>query len=164
MGIQLDPALVALLRDDATTKVLATVGADGKPHAAVKQSLTVSEEGNLVHHELLESSRTSKNLLRALWSDGRVSVLVRRDDESWVITGRPIRAEIAGPDFQREYVRIRERLGDVDLAALWVIEPEAAARQSYAARRADEEAAHPHFTHLDRIRVDPGVDAARERT
>lgn len=164
MGIQLDQALIALLRDEASTKVLATVDADGAPHAVVKQSLTVSKDGLLVHLELIESSRTNKNLLRSLWSGGRVSVLVRRGAESWQIKGRPVRAEVAGPDFQREYVRIRERLGDVDLAAVWTIEPEDAARQSHAERRAEEEAAHPQLIHLDRIRVEPGPQGNKERT
>ncbi len=162
MGIQLDEALIALLRDETSTKVLATVGADGAPHAVVKQSLSVDGEGQLVHLELLESSRTNKNLLRALWSDGRVSVLVRGGAESWQVKGRPLRADVAGPEFQEEYVRIRARLGDVDLAARWVIEPEEVIRQSFAVRRAQEELAHPHFVHLDRIRAEPGPAAAQE--
>lgn len=93
-----------------------------------------------------------------------MSVLVRRGEESWQIKGRPVRAQVAGPDFQREYVSIRERLGDVDLGAVWAIEPEEVVRQSYAVRKAEEEAAHPHFIHLDRIRVEPGPDARTERT
>jgi len=151
MGIRLNDELVALLRDEQTSKVLATVDADGTPHAVVKQSLTVSDDGRLVHHELLESSRTNKNLLRAIWFGGRVSVTVRRGDESWQVKGRPVRAHVAGPLFQREYVRVRERLGDVDLAAVWVIEPEEAVDQSFSRRKDREESAHPHFVHLDRI-------------
>ncbi len=153
MGIELDEALIALLRDEASIKVLATVDADGAPHAVVKQSLTLDAAGRLVHLELLESSRTNKNLLRSLWSGGRVSVLVRRGDESWQLKGRPVRAHVAGPEFQREYVRVRERLGDVDLAAIWVIEPEEAVEQSFTVRKTQEEAAHPQFLHLDRIRA-----------
>ncbi len=164
MGIKLDEAVIALLRDDASLKVLATVDADGAPHAVVKQSLGVDDDGNLVHLELLESSRTNKNLLRSLWSGGLVSVVVRSGETSWQIKGRPVRAEVSGPAFQREYVRIRERLGDVDLAALWVIEPEQAAEQSFAARKAHEEAAHPHFVHLDRIRAEHDPNGRRERT
>ncbi len=153
MGIRLDEELVALFRDEQTVKVLATVDADGTPHAVVKQSLTVSDDGALVHHELLESSRTNKNLLRAVWFGGRVSVTVRRGDTSWQMKGRPVQAHVAGPVFAREYVRIRERLGDVDLAAVWVIEPEEVVDQSLARRKQQEEAAHPHFLHLDRIRA-----------
>ncbi len=153
MGIQLEDAVIALLRDEESAKVLATVDADGSPHAVVKQSLTVDGDGNLVHLELLESSRTNRNLLRALWSGGRVSVLVGRGTASWQIKGRPVRARVAGPEFQREYVRLRERLGDVDLAAVWVIEPEEIAEQRFEVRKAQEETAHPHFLHLDRIRA-----------
>ncbi len=153
MGIRWSDELVALVRDEQTVKVLATVDADGTPHAVVKQSLTVSDDGMLVHHELLESSRTNKNLLRAVWFGGRVSVTLRRGEMSWQVKGRPVHAHVAGPVFQREYVRIRERLGDVDLAAVWVIEPDEAVDQSLTRRKEQEEAAHPHFLHLDRIRA-----------
>jgi hypothetical protein len=129
MGIRLNDDLAALLRDDRTTKVLATVDADGTPHAVVKQSLAVDADGNLVHLELLESSRTNKNLLRALWFGGRVAVTVRCGDASWQIKGRPVRAHVAGPVFQREYARIR-RARRRDLGAVWIIEPdEATTRQ-----------------------------------
>lgn len=153
MAIRLSDEVLTLVRDPEAVKVLATVDADGSPHAVVKQSLTADEEGRLVHHELLESSRTNKNLLRALWFGGRVSVTVRRGDASWQVKGRPVRAHVSGPHFQREYVRIRERLGDVDLAAVWVIEPEEAIDQSLAARTEREVSAHPDFVHLDRIRA-----------
>ena len=153
MGIKLNEEVVALLRDDESVKVLATVDADGSPHAVVKQSLTAGEDGRIVVLELLESSRTNKNLVRAIWFGHRVSVAIRRGAASWQIKGRPVHAHVAGPVFQREYVRIREKLGDVDLAAVWVIDPEEAIDQSWSARKREEEAAHPYFLHLDRIRA-----------
>jgi hypothetical protein len=48
-------------------------------------------------------------------------------------------------------VSVRERLGDVDLATVWIIEPEEVTDQSFSARRREEEALHPTFTHLDRL-------------
>ncbi|HTP26126.1 MAG TPA: pyridoxamine 5'-phosphate oxidase family protein, partial [Anaeromyxobacteraceae bacterium] len=132
MGTSLNDELVALLRDEESMKMLATTDADGSPHAVLKQSLTVGENGNIVYLELLESSHTNKNLLRALWFGQRVAVAVRRGSKSWQVKGRPVRAHVAGPVFQRAYTRIRERLGDVDLAAVWVIEPEEVIDQSWA--------------------------------
>ncbi len=155
MAIQLDERVIALLRDAESVKVLATVDADGTPHVVVKQSLSADEAGNLVHLELLESSRTNRNLVRAIWFGGRVAVTVRRGDACWQIKGRPVRAHVAGPVFQREYARLRERLGDVDLAAVWVIEPEEAVDQAWRERAQREASAHPHFVHLDRIRREP---------
>lgn len=155
MAITWNEELSALLRDGESVKVLATVGADGAPHAVVKRSITVGEDGQLRYLELLESSRTNANLVRALWFGGRVSVTVARGEACWQVKGRPVKALVAGPEFQREYVRLRERLGDVDLAAVWVIEPNEAVDQTWPVRRAEEERAHPHFLHLDRIRRTP---------
>jgi hypothetical protein len=153
MAIELPAELVALLRDEQSLKLLATVDAEGAPHVVSKQSLSVSEDGKLQYLELLESSRTNRNLVRAVWFGGRVSVFVRSGKASWQIKGRPVQAHVAGPVFQRAYVGIRERLGDIDLAAVWVIEPEEVLDESWPTRRREEEAAHPHFIHLDRIRA-----------
>lgn len=147
-----DEELVAAFGDERAVKVLATVDADGTPHAVVKGSLRLRADGTLVHLELLESSHTNKNLLRALWFGGRVAVTVVRGLRSWQIIGRPVRAHVAGPSFQEEYVRVRERLGDVDLAAVWELQPETVVDQSPVRRRREEEEAHPGFLHLDRIR------------
>lgn len=160
MGFRFNEEVIRLLNDEDTVKVLATVDADGSPHAVVKQSLSVGDDSTIVYLELLESSRTNKNLVRALWFGGRVSVALRNGTASYQIKGRPLRTHVAGPVFQREYVRIREKLGDVDLAAVWVIEPAEAIDQSWLTRKQQEDAAHPHFVHLDRIRANgPAVSA-----
>jgi hypothetical protein len=153
MAIELPAELVALLRDERSIKLLATVDAEGSPHVVSKQSLTVNEAGKIIHLELLESSRTNRNLVRAIWFGGRVSVFVRNGEASWQIKGRPLQAHVAGPVFQQAYLGIRERLGDIDLAAVWVVEPEEVLDESWPTRRREEEAAHPHFIHLDRIRA-----------
>ena len=67
------------------------------------------------------------------------------------IKGRPVKTHITGPLYQRHYQRVREKLGDVDLAAVWVIEPDEVIDQSFDVRRRREEALHPDFAHLDRL-------------
>jgi hypothetical protein len=152
MAIQLAKEVIDLLGDPETVKVLATIGPDGIPHAVIKQTIHLGGDGNLIYLELLESSQTYKNLLRSIWFDRKVAVAIKgKDGQSYQIKGKPVRNIISGPIFQRHYTIIRERLGDVDLAAVWIIEPETVADQTYQVRKTTEEALHPYFKHLDQL-------------
>jgi uncharacterized protein len=135
-----------------STKVLATVDEHGIPHVVVKQSLQVDESGNLLFLELLESSRTNRNLVRSIWYDRTVAVSIQGlSGASYQIKGKPVKAHITGPVFLKHYQEVRERLGDVELAAVWVIEPEEVTDESFAVRQAEEAEKHPLFRHLDRL-------------
>lgn len=152
MATELKKELLDLLADNDTVKVLTTLGADGSPHSVVKQSLQSGADGNLLFLELLESSRTNKNLVRSIWYNRYVAVtLAGRDGRSFQIKGKPLKAHITGPLFLTWYAAVREKLGDVDLAAVWVIEPEEIINETYAVRKGEEEGKHPYFTHLDRL-------------
>ncbi len=152
MATNLSKEIIDLFTDSGSTKILATLDGDGVPHAVVKQSLQISEDGNLLYLELLESSRTNRNLVRSIWFDQKVSIAVTgKGGESYQIKGKPVKTHITGPVFQQHYTAVRERLGDVDLAAVWVIEPEEVIDESFATRRAEEERKHPFFMHLDRL-------------
>ena len=154
MAIQLSRNIIELIEDNNTTKVLATLDANGFPHAVVKQSLHTGEDGNLLYLELLESSLTNRNLVRSIWFNQKVSIaLWGKNGQSYQIKGKPVKTHITGPLFQKHYLAVRERLGDVELAAVWVIEPEEVVDESFARRKAEEEAAHPFFRHLDRLAV-----------
>ncbi len=152
MAAQLTTEIIDLFTDTDSTKILATLDGDGFPHAVVKQSLQVGDDGNLLYLELLESSRTNKNLVRSIWFDQKVAVTVTgKGGQSYQIKGKPVKTHITGPVFQRHYTAIRERLGDVDLAAVWVIEPEEVIEETFVSRKVAEERKHPFFTHLDRL-------------
>jgi len=158
MAVALEKDVVELLLNNETVKVLVTLDEKGDPHAVVKQSIELAEDGNLLHLEFIESSRTNKNLVRAIWYDRRVAVSLKgKGDVSYQIKGRPVRSIVAGPVFQKHYTTARERLGDVDLAAVWVIEPEEVINESFSVRLAEEEARHPYFLHLDRIAKSSGA-------
>lgn len=152
MAVELTKEIIGILAESDTTKVLATLDADGFPHAVVKQSLQPGEDGTILYLELLESSRTNKNLVRSIWYDRSVAIALKgKDGRSWQIKGKPVKTHITGPLFQKHYSAVRERLGDVDLAAVWVIEPEEIINETFAVRREEEERNHPFFTHLDRL-------------
>lgn len=152
MATILNKEIIALLSSDDSTKVLATVNERGFPHAAAKPFIRVDDDGNLLYLELVESSRTQKNLVRSIWFDQKVSISVSdRGGQSWQIKGKPVKTLVTGPTFLHHYRDVRRRLGDVDLSAVWIIEPEEIINENVFVRHAEEEQAHPLFRHLDRL-------------
>jgi hypothetical protein len=152
MTVTLSPDVIALLNDPTTTKVLATVDAAGVPHAVVKHSLHLGNDGNIHYLELIESSSTNRNLVRSLWFDGTVAIsLVGRDGRTVQIKGRPVKIHVTGPLFLEHYRQLRASDENADLAGVWVIEPDSVIDQDLATRRSAEAARHPHFIHLDRL-------------
>jgi hypothetical protein len=157
MATKLNKEIIALFGSDDSTKVLATVNELGSPHAATKPFIRVDDDGNLLYLELVESSRTQKNLVRSIWFDQKVSISVSDNSgQSWQIKGKPVKTLITGPVFLHYYRDVRQRLGDVDLSAVWVIEPEEVINENILVRYSEEEQAHPLFRHLDRlVKVQP---------
>ncbi len=152
MAVDITEKLAALLGKADTVKILVTTDEEGAPHAVVKDSLRLDEQHRLIYLELLESSRTNKNMVRSIWFNRAVAVAVAgANGESYQIKGKPVKAIVSGPLFRKYYQQIREQCDDADLAAVWVIEPENIIDQSFPVRRRQEEASHPYFKHLDRL-------------
>ena len=152
MATKLNKEIIALFSSDDSTKVLATVNEQGYPYAAAKPYIRVDDDGNLLYLELVESSLTQKHLVRSIWFDQKVSISVSdKSGQSWQIKGKPVKTLITGPVFLNHYRDVRQRLGDVGLSAVWVIEPEEVINENILVRHAEEELAHPLFRHLDRL-------------
>jgi hypothetical protein len=118
----------------------------------VKQTLQLDEAGRLLYLELLESSVTHRNMVASLWFQRPVSILVSAPGGvSRQLQGRPQRTLIAGPVYRKYYQLARRRYGDVDLAAVWIIEPLGERDQGRTHRLKTEREAHPFFIHLDRL-------------
>jgi hypothetical protein len=150
--MKLNDRVIELFKDPATVKVLVTVDALGVPHAVVKQSFHLGEDGKLYYLEQLESSRSNANMVRSIWYDATVSVLLIGPGARAVqIKGKPVKAHITGAFFQEHYERLRAERPEADLAAVWVIEPEIVIDENPAVRRKEEAKKHPHFVHLDRL-------------
>ena len=152
MATKLNKEIIALLSSDDSTKVLATVNEQGYPHAAVKPFIRVDDDGNLLYLELVESFADpeepgSQHLVR---SEG-VRIHERHGAAELADKGKPVKTLITGPVFLHHYRDVRQRLGDVGLSAVWVIEPEEIINENIVVRYAEEQQAHPVFRHLDRL-------------
>ena len=149
MSVALAADVIELVNDPATIKVLATIGPDGVPHAAVADALYAAPDGTLHYLEPIETSATNRNLVNAIWFDGVVAIaLIGAAGRHVEIRGRPLKNHITGPLFLDYYRRVREA---GDLAGVWAIVPEQVVDQDLAARRSLESARHPAFIHLDRL-------------
>lgn len=152
MAVELHKELIDLIKDHHTIKVLATVDEKGQPYSVLNQFMSVLEDGRLVYLEPLESSRSYKNFTRSLWYDQKVSVTVVGDrGANWQIRGRPEKIIISGPVFEHHYKKLREKLGDIDLAAVCMIEPEEIVDESLHTQFERQEKERPLFKHLDRL-------------
>jgi hypothetical protein len=157
MSDELRHVISALLDDPATSASIATLDEGGAPRSVPSPFLRLDEKGRLVHLELLETSTTHRNLLRSIWFERPVSVtLSGGDGRVLVATGRPCKAHVSGPLFSEYYRQVRDRLGDADLVAVWLIEPQEVRDETYLVRKEREEALHPFHRHLDRLVVQLG--------
>jgi DNA-directed RNA polymerase subunit N (RpoN/RPB10) len=77
--------------------------------------------------------------------------ILDKDKNSYEITGRPVRCITCGSEFEKAYEDVRSRLGDVDLAAIWLIEADNIKNETYRVRLHEEEEEFPLIRHLDRI-------------
>lgn len=144
--------VIELLRDPSTLKVLATTDEAGNPHAVLKDTLTILDDGFIAYGETLESSRTNSNVLRSTWFDKVVAVLLcSADGRSYQIKGKPYRYVTTGSLFKQFYLAARRRDGpDSDLAGIWLIAPLEVRNETFAVRKEEEERKHPNMRHLDR--------------
>lgn len=152
MSAILSAEVIELINDPETTKVLATIDGEGRPHVVVRNSLHVGDDGGIHLLELLETSATGRNLLGSLWFDRKVAIgLEGKDGRHVQIKGRPVKSLVSGPIYLRHYLQVRERLGDVDLAAVWIIEADEVRDENFATHKARQDAERPTFIHLDRL-------------
>ncbi|WP_425802689.1 pyridoxamine 5'-phosphate oxidase family protein [Desulfitobacterium sp. Sab5] len=152
MGIELNQAIRDMFAERENIKILATTDNEGNPHLVVKHSLHINDDGKIVYLEIIESSQTNKNLVSSIWFNRRVAInVLTKGKRSYQIKGTPIKAIIAGKTFEKYYSEVREKLGDIDLSTVWLIEPEEIREETFSIRREKEEKEHPLLRHLDRL-------------
>lgn len=152
---KLSKEIVDLINDSESIKVLATADEEGNPCTAFKDSMTVLDDGNLAFGEEFEGSQTNVNLVRSLWFNKNVELILRdRRGTTFQIKGKPYRYVHAGPLFKKFYLAEREKRGpDSELAGVWIITPEEVRNETYEVRKKEEDERHPFFRHFDRESV-----------
>jgi len=161
--IDLPLELKELLRHAASVKVLGTVDGEGSPHAVVRDSIRLLDDGNIAFAEELDTSITSKNMVRAIWFDKIVSITVAKGEKHYQVKGRPFKCVITGPLFKEFLLSERENTeGAADIQAVWLITPIEVRNESPQVRREEEMKKDPFYNvHLDRLRV---VSTADKKT
>lgn len=150
--VKIEKELAEIINSKETIKVLATNDKSGIPHAVFKGSIHVNEDGNIEFWELLESSQTQQNLVAGIWFNKLVAVSVLgRDKKSYQIKGYPVECIDSGRYFEKVYKEAQELLGDVDLGAVWIIEPEEIREETFKKRQQEDEGKYPILKHLDRL-------------
>jgi hypothetical protein len=152
MSVVFEDWLIRAIDDPGTVKIVATSDGKGTPHLQESTLLHVAEDGYLVLPELHEHSLTNRNLVRAIWFGGEVTIFVRTSDRrSFQITGSPYKALVSGARYEHYYRLLREKGEDVDLSTVWLIEARGLTDESAESLRHREEQTFLPLIHLDRI-------------
>ena len=155
MALEIDSEIRELVNRAETVKVLSLHDDDGNPHSFVKTTLRISPDGVIEYHEFNESSKSYKYFTRALWFDKKAAVtVIGQNGENYLIKGKPMKIIICGSAFEKNYSWIRKEFGDVDLAAVCLIEPEELIIEPSLDRLIEVNKNKPIFTHLDRLASD----------
>lgn len=140
-----------LANDPNTIKIVGTVSVDGVPHTAVKQTLRIRDDGNIEYIELLESSKSYRNITGSIWYNKKVSIsLVGENRESYVILGSPERILVSGREFEEIYEKTLAEKG-FDIAAVITIIPESVEKNSPQEKFAQQDESRLFYKHLDRL-------------
>ena len=147
--MNLPEEILGALRDPQKMKTLTTVDKDGVPHTVPIGSMTVLEDGNIAFMELLDTSKTQKNMLNCYWSKTKVSVLVVDDwgrGKVWQIKGDPYKYLILGPIWDQFLEQVWQKIPEADPSGVWIIAPTEVRNQGYFERRRGEEERRANWT------------------
>ena len=152
MAIKLSKEVIDLINKKGSVKILATIDEQGIAQADEKEYLEVTKDGYIRYLELLETARSYKNFTRSLWFNQKISItIIGENKESYKIIGKPDRIYVSGDVYEEQYKWIRNELGDVDLAAICIVEPEEIYDVTLSRNILTQDIEYPIFKHLDRI-------------
>ena len=140
-----------ILNENDAKKVLVTLNPDGTPHAVFKSSMHYDHKRKvIIYLEYIESSKTNRNMVHALWNDLSIYCLVStKNGKSIQIVGKPYWVVISGSEFQYYYA-MADRVG-LDLSAVWFIHPVSSRIETMETRIQEEINEHPMLIHLDKL-------------
>lgn len=108
MGIISDE-VKEIINNPLTLKSVATVSREGLPHVAYKGSLHIEDE-TVVFYDFIQSSQINKNLVNAIWFNGKAAINIYYDDgkekKNFLIIGKPVKCVTAGRKFEDIYISL----------------------------------------------------------
>jgi hypothetical protein len=155
MAVKITEIQKSVINDKDTYKVIATTDRAGNPHVVFKGSVHVNDDGNIEYYEILESSQTNSNLVASIWFHQRVAFnFLDKEKNSIQIKGRPVKSITSGRYFEAVYKKLREGGRDIDLGAIWIIEPDEIKDETFINRVREDEEKYPILKHVDRLLKD----------
>lgn len=142
--IQLSDACKNDLINTETSKVLATVDADGVAHCAPKELVELLADdyaGCIAVMEMVEGSQTSRNMLRSYEQKQNVAILVtnQKTGNSFLVKGLIYRFIYDGPLWLRFLAKAWSARPDSEPSGVWVIVPTEERNQDFAKRMSEED-------------------------
>ena len=150
--IELPDIVKDLINNPKAVKAVSTIGEDGIPHTVFKQSMRFLEDGNIVFLEMIENSRTSKNILTLINVDEdkklpliSISLLDPEKSISYEIKCKFDQFVLQGPLWRSFLKETWKMFPDIDPVGVWVFEPVEVNNQGLYARVEEEaERLEPH--------------------
>jgi len=118
--VKMPKNVVDLLNDPKASKVIATVGNDGNPHAIMVGSINAPAEDKIAVGVIL-MEHTNRNIEEMKSRGQKVAVLVGKEMESYQIKANITDYQTSGPIFEAMKTHI-EKLG-LKLKGVWLLEP-----------------------------------------
>jgi len=147
--MELPKEVAKIINDPKKIKTLTTIDVEGNPHTVPIGSMAALEDGNIAFMELLETSKTQRNMLNCYWFKKNVSILVVDDWEKgdvYQIKGSPYKFLFQGPIWDKFLREVWKIIPAADPAGVWLIMPKEVVNQNYFLRRKHEEERRANWT------------------
>lgn len=149
----MDEDVRRLINAEGAIAAIATTGEAGAPHVVYK-TVHALDAQTLAVAEVVETSESGKNMLRALWEDRRVAVNVLEPAtaRSVQLKGAVTEYVFFGPVFETMFERL-DPLTKTGVAGVWLVHVDEVRHNSLGVRIAEEVERHqrvywertPHF-------------------
>ena len=157
--MELSKEIIEALQDPQKVKTLTTVNQEGAAHSVPIGYMNVLEDGNIAFMELLDTSKTQKNMLNCCWFEKDVSILVFdnwAEGKVYQIKGKPYKFLIFGPVWDQFLEGTWQMLPDADPSGVWLITPKEVRDQNYFTRRTAEEERRANWSRWNTLKGNRG--------
>ena len=150
---EINEELKRLIEDRESIKVVSSLNREGIINSAPKGSLEISGEDELTYVEILESSKSYRNIVYSIWFDKIISVLiVGKDRETYQIHGSVKKILTCGAEYEEYYKKYQNARG-FDIAAVVKIKIQDINDLNLAKGIEKQKKEHPFFSHYDSISI-----------